>query len=104
MNRHAAVHEMMAHGVLMMLLMLVLVLWMERRSHLLLFMVVHHVLHHWLRESANVNVDALLETVQTRQMLFCRRWLTRSWRATRKDVEVATFSHKGKRRLDLKWN
>lgn len=84
----------MSHRMLMvLLLMLVLV---KRGSHLLLLfmLVVHHVLHHWLREAANVYVDALLETMQARQMLLGWRRLTRSWRTTRKIVEVATFIHK----------
>lgn len=94
LNRHAAVHDVMSQWMLMVLLMLMLVLRMERGAHLLLIMIIHHVLHHRLRKAAHINVDALLESMQARQMLLSRRSLTRSWRTTRKNVEVATFSHK----------
>jgi hypothetical protein len=70
LNWHAAVHDVMAQRMLVMLLVLMLMLGMEGRSHLLLIvLIVQHVLHHGLREAAHVDVDALVETVQAIQVL-----------------------------------
>lgn len=78
-------------------MLLMLVLGVERRAHLLLIMIIHHVLHHRLGKPAHVDVYALLETVQSGQMFLRRRRLAGSRRSTRKDVKIATFSHKCER-------